>query len=241
MSDRRPLAEFPLDLICPACAAGPFKTDSGLRGHAHSKHKIKWEMKPPSVKTKAGKALSSLRDAREETDPLKLKAWHRLAIAQHVAYDYSYDEIAAKFGRTSEYIGKIGRSPAGKKFAADLEAMMEDPVAVLKLVLAQSSLGLHEDQMAALQWAKENKDYNSVHRIVEALWNRVPELREADAKAAPQEIHLHLGANALTVPEVKTSFERVEDEPPALLAEVLSLGYEEDSAKFLASVDSTST
>ena len=209
-SSRLPLAEFPLDLRCPACGKGPFKTEGGLRGHAHGSHKILWENRPER-KGKDGKDWKkNLVKIENAEDPILLKPWQRLALIRNIMYNETLEESARHFNRSVDYLKTTSCSKAGKAFRAEIEEILGNPVQLLKIVLAQSSLGLHEDQMAALEWAKENKDYNSVHRIIEDLWNRVPELREGDAKAAPQELHLHLSTDALTIPEVKTSYEAIE-------------------------------
>ena len=211
VSSRLPLAEFPLDLRCPACGKGPFKTEGGLRGHAHGSHKILLENRPQR-KSHDGKKdwkedLVKIEDAE---DPIVLKPWQRLALIRNIMYNETLEESAKHFNRSVDYLKTTSASKVGKAFRAEIEEILGNPVQLLKIVLAQSSLGLHEDQMAALEWAKENKDYNSVHRIIEDLWNRVPELREGDKAAAPQELHLHLSTDALTIPEVKTSYEVVE-------------------------------
>lgn len=202
-----PFDEIPLDLICPVCHKGPYQTENGLRGHAYGSHKLKWQTKPkPPKPPRPWKA--SMKDTADLKDVADLKAWHRMAILQHHILGTSWAKIGAVMGKSTSHMTEVAASPAGEKFRAELDELVQDTPALVRMAIQAGSLGLAVDDAAALEWAKDAKDYAFVHKFVQDYF-KIAGVVEPQEKNTQQAIHLHLTTDALSIPTIQTSHEEI--------------------------------
>ncbi len=200
-----PLGEFPDELRCPWCRdkedSKTFKTENALRGHAHGKHGIRWEH-PEKIEKPDRYALMTQPKDRED-----LKPWHMIGLAMHELYGLSYEEVGDRLGRGHTVLCDIGRSPAGERFRGRLKELCETPEAVALLLMKANAINVTADFFAALEWAKEARDYVAVHRMTKDLLvlAGAEESQKEDKGKQTQELHIHLDARDLTVPYVTSS------------------------------------
>ena len=158
---RRPREDIPSDYICPEpyCGAGPFKSEKAYIGHMMGKHRIKYELKRPDLKV-----------MRDSIDGAKrqLLSWHKYAIAKHVIYGTSLTKLAKESGKNPQTLSDIVKSEKGQEYMAELESQ-SDAVAMVRNMLQSDSLNMYVDWQLAFGWAKENRDYDAIHRMVKDL------------------------------------------------------------------------
>jgi hypothetical protein len=204
-----PLSEFPDELFCPFCdpehKGKGFKTENALRGHAHSKHGIRWEL--PEKAPKPGAPNYAL--MVQPHDRTNLKPWHMIGLAMHDLYGLTWEEVGDKLGKGHTVLCSIGGSPAGTAFRTRLMELAESPEAVALLLMKANSINVTADFFAALEWAKEARDYAAVHKMTKDLLTLAgaEERQKDDERVQTQELHIHLDAKDLAVPFVTSSLE----------------------------------
>lgn len=156
---RRPREDIPNDYTCtePYCGAGPFKSEQAFIGHMSGKHRIKYELKRPDLKL--------MREALTDT---KLKTWHKYALAKNVVYGMSLEKVAKELGKNPQTLRDVARTPSGQEYIVELDSQ-SDAVSVVRNLLQSESLNMYLDWLLAFGWAKENRDYDAVHRMVKDL------------------------------------------------------------------------
>lgn len=209
-----PLASFPDDLYCPFCdpekEGKKFKTENGLRGHAHGKHAIRWEI--PEREPKPDAAPYSLMTLPRDRETLK--PWHMIGIAMHELYGLTWEETGDKMGRGHTVLSQIAHSPAGSAFRERLLELTETPEAVALLLMKANSINVTADFFAALEWAKDARDYVAVHKMTKDLLTMAgaEERQTADSKTEVRELHIHLDAKDLELPFISSSSQLMEAE-----------------------------
>ena len=210
-----PLSQFPDELFCPFCdperTKKLFKTENALRGHAHGKHAIRWELPEREVPRPGGAPYGLMTLPKDRED---LKPWHMIGLAMHDMYGLSWEEVGDRIGRGHTVLHVIARSPAGNRFRERLKELYETPEAVALLLMKANSINVTADFFAALEWAKEARDYAAVHKMTKDLLSMVgaEEKQRDDAKDTRPELHIHLDASSLDVPFVTTSHTLLEAE-----------------------------
>ena len=156
---RRPREDIPSNHICPEpyCGAGPFKSERAFIGHMSGKHRIKYELKRPDLKI--------MRDNNVTT---QLKSWHKYALAKHVVYGTPFAKLAEELGKRPQTLTSIAKTAPGQEYMVELESQ-SDAVSVVRNLLQSESLNMYLDWLLAFGWAKENRDYDAVHRMVKDL------------------------------------------------------------------------
>lgn len=200
-----PYEEVPLDLMCPVCGSGPYKTENGLRGHAYGAHKLKWGTKPKPPSQKLTPAWrSTLKDTTDLVEIKDLKPWHKVALLQHHVLGTPWAKIAVVLGRSTAHMGEISTSPAAVKFRAELDELLTNTPALVRMAIQTGSLGIAMDDATALEWAKDAKDYNFIHKFAQDYF-KIAGVIEPAAEKVQQAIHLHLSTDQLTIPDVPSS------------------------------------
>lgn len=203
-----PLGEFPDELRCPWCQGKEngekFKTENALRGHAHSKHGIRWELPEKPEHARDGPAYALMTQPKDRED---LKPWHMIGLAMHELYGLTWEEIGDRLGRGHTVLSTISHSPAGTRFRGRLKEMCETPEAVALLLMKANAINVTADFFAALEWAKEARDYVAVHRMTKDLLvlAGAEESQKEEKGAQKQELHIHLDARDLAAPYVTSS------------------------------------
>jgi hypothetical protein len=208
-------AEFPEDLTCPWCSHKPtFRNANGLRGHAHGKHGIRWDT-PRHYKQYKGLAeLAADGALTEPEDRETLEPWHMIAITQHELFGLSFNEVARRMGRSSgDYLKRLARSKPGLSLQEKLHSLFDSPDKIATFLLKANAIDVTMDFLAALEWAKDARDYIAVHKMTKDLltFAGLGEKKEKSDDGS-KTIHLHLDLSSLSVPEVKTSYELLEAE-----------------------------
>lgn len=130
------------------------------------------------------------RDIAEVKD---LPRWAKMAVLYKVVYNYTYRRISERVGRSPRSCSNVCQSPAGKKLAAELEALVDDSSAMARAFLRSSALDLSVEVMLNLEAAKAAGDYKEVRLILSDLLDRAGVEKAAKPTSAPQVIHLHVG------------------------------------------------
>jgi hypothetical protein len=131
---------IPADLMCvePYCEGGPFKDQRAFMGHMYAKHRIRYSDAKGKHVNQVG-----LEKAR------KLLPWHRMMIARKVVYGHSHADLAEEFKKKPQTIANI----------LDWES------ANVEMLIESQQLEAFGDAMLAREWAKENRDYDALHRM----------------------------------------------------------------------------
>lgn len=208
-----PLSDFPSDSRCPWCEDNPqFKTTQGLRGHAHGKHGIRWELPPK----KTVERIPDWQSMTEPKDRESLKPWHMIGIAMHEVYGLTWDEVADRVGRGKSTLPAVASSPAGQWFRKRLHELFDEPEQIARLLLQANSINATADFLLAMQWAKEANDYDAVGRFAKDLIKMSGGLESSGSGSGGNEIHIHLGGGEAQLlsptEEITTSYEVVEAE-----------------------------
>lgn len=86
------------------------------------------------------------------------------------------------------------------------------PEQVAEITLKAASVNATQDYMTALEWAKEARDYQAVHRMTKDLLDFADVGQKKDSGDGGRTIHIHLDAKDLDSPEVDTEFEVLDAE-----------------------------
>lgn len=161
---RRPREDIPSDYICtePYCGAGPFKSEQAFIGHMSGKHRVKYELKNPELSA----TLKRLKAIKPNT---AMKPWHRHAIAQHVVYDTPWTQIAKDFKKNYDTLREVIKTPEAQAFIVHVEEQLSNPETLVRNLMSSGSVNMYLDWLMSFEWAKENKDYDAVHRMVKDL------------------------------------------------------------------------
>lgn len=136
-----------------------------------------------------------------------------LGIIIHDLYGLTWKEVAERIrdGRGYDNFRRSARSPAGKRLREQIQELADHPKELAKLYMQAQSMDVTVDFLAALQWAKDARDYRAVHSMTKDLLQfaglRTDEKKES---VSQQAIHIHLDAGSLDTPAVQTSYEVVE-------------------------------
>lgn len=207
-----PASQFPADLRCPYCPDQPaFRSSSALRGHAHGKHGIRWEV-TKKYPEKLDRATMTKPEERET-----LKPWHMMAIAMHDLFGYTWKEVAKRIGRSESNLQAVAKSPAGRRMREHLSRMVDTPEKVANLLLRATSVGATVDYISAMEWAREARDYDALYRMSKDLLKIAGAEAETKKESSDQQnvaIHIHLDSNSMEEPFVTSDYieaEVVED------------------------------
>ena len=207
--ERYPIEDIPRDLICKLCdgGAGPFKTQVAYRSHMFNKHSIKYELGLTQVERNA---LTRLKDNPPPQEPQELKPWHRLAIVKHEIYGDSWEVIAEERGKSGDTLRKIAQTPAGLKCVEEIKEITSVK-GLTKMLLENAQLGMYEDWLVALDWAKQARDYKTVHSMLKDVGLQ-PTLEETKKDERPQTIILNLSAADMQPVQASSSYALIEAE-----------------------------
>ena len=207
--DRFPIGDIPSDLICRLCeggAGGPFKNQLAFRSHMNGKHHIKYELRLTQVERNA---LLKLKDNPPPQEPQELKAWHRLAIVKHEIYGDSWEAIAEEHGKGGDTLRKIAQTPAGIKCVEEIREITSIK-GLTKMLLENAQLNMYEDWLVALDWAKQARDYKTLHSMLKDVGLQ-PTLEETKRDERPQTIMITLGSADLQPVATLSSYVIVDD------------------------------
>jgi len=201
---RRPREDIPKDNICPEpyCGAGPFKNQSGFIGHMAAKHRIKYE------KVVRDQAMAWY-DRVDPNKPPKFQTWHRFALAKHAMYGQSYEKIAKELGKSTESLRKIAQTEEGKKYIAQLEDQASDPAQMIRNLMSSDVLNKYLDWQLAFEWAKEQRDYDAVHKMVKEIG--LKDIIGDELAQQAQQITINLAGTDLAAGGGSTSHEIILD------------------------------
>ena len=210
---RFPYADIPSDLCCRLCdgGAGPFRTQLAYRAHMANKHSVKYEMRISQVERNA---LAKLKDDPPPEDPQELLPWHRLAIVKHEIYGQSYAEIAAEHGKGANTLSKIANTPAGKRCIEEIREITSIK-GLTKMLLENAQLNMYEDWLVALAWAKDARDYKTMHSMIKDVGLQ-PTLEQTKKDERPQTVVINMNSGDLQPLEGKSTFKMIEAEVEVL-------------------------
>ena len=114
-------------------------------------------------------------------------------------------------------MGDVAKSPAAEKFKAELDELMADTPALVRLAVQAGSLGIAMDDATALEWAKDAKDYAFVHRFDQDYF-KIAGVIEPTERQVQQVIHLQLSTDRLTIPEIQMTHREIG--PPVIEADI---------------------
>jgi len=205
-----PIADIPLDLNCRLCEPQreePFKNQLAFRAHAAAKHGVKFESK---LDVEGRKSLTRVKDKEPPQTPQELRPWHRLAIVKHEIYGDSWDAIAEEHGKSGHTIREIASTPAGQRAIQEIRELTTIK-GLTQMLLENAQLGMFEDWLVALDWAKQARDYKTVHSMLKDVGLQ-PTLESTKRDDRPQTIMINLSSGDLDAIQVKQSYTMIDVE-----------------------------
>lgn len=187
-SDRLPRSEIPAALICQLCEdeLRAFDTELAFRGHMSSKHGVLYERDESSMDLEAKRA-----DFVDPETLTKLKPYMALAIARHEVYGETWQQVAEQMGKSAGHLAAAARSPAGLEFKAQLQDIVGNPKSIVKMMMDSATLQMYMDWMTALQWAKDARDFKTVHTMLRDVGLQ-PVLKDLERDAAPPTLIINM-------------------------------------------------
>lgn len=158
-----------------------------------------------------GRTVQDLRDQYPDTREREtLKVWHYHAIAKKYIYGLTWEEVGKIFNKSKGYLSSLACSPAGRRFREKIQNM--EPEQIAEITLKAASVNATQDYMMALEWAKEARDYQAVHRMTKDLLDFADVGSKKDQGSGGRTIHIHLDAKDLESPEIETDFQVLDAE-----------------------------
>lgn len=144
---------------------------------------------------------------KERTEIHELPQWYKVAQVYSTVLGETEKAAAKRFNRKQDTFRGYRKSPAGKKWRAQLLELADDPVAMAKAVLGESATAVTAGYLIALQQAAAAGDYAEVGRMSRDLMDRVDLVGDHKTKQTAQigNITLQLPANYGQALEVESA------------------------------------
>lgn len=212
---RLPRSDIPPDYKCPYPQCSWIRPDNKrpeltFRNHMAQQHGVYYEKAPQTAVSK--KMAKYERHAVNLEQLEELAPWHCVALARHVVYGQPLTHVVKEMpGRHSAAsLRAVAKSPAGQAFIAKASASLQDPVKLVKDLMASDVFSKHMDWLQAWEWAVESKDYEAIHKMAKDIG--LQPVLEQKQQQGPTKISLHLNMSDLAQPAATTRFQVMEAE-----------------------------
>ena len=133
-----------------------------------------------------------------------LPLWVKNAIARMHLDDLTVPEVAKQMGKNRETLKAYMQSPAAREWAKGIEAAANDPREFTRLTMESMTHKMVQDNLFALELAKEKGDHNAV-RLITQWWIERPELLGAVSREQSPTIVINLTGQASLEPKMVQS------------------------------------
>jgi sulfur transfer complex TusBCD TusB component (DsrH family) len=138
----------------------------------------------------------------------ELPIWVKNAITRMYLEDLTIAEAAKRFDRNRETLKSYLKSPAAASWKEGVVEAMNDPRAFARLTLESITMNILQDNLLALEIAKEKQDHNAMRLQTQWLLER-PELLGAITREQAPTIVINLTGGGLEPKMIQSSHAEV--------------------------------